>query len=261
MSVDASRLSTDREGRRGICVARGAVTERRAPPPVTGARPARSHCMGNHRGFLLAAAVALCACNPSSSAMADTNPAGAASASPVGTNPGGAGAGTPLTPAPGDELAAFAEGCFWGSEDTFRHVGGVVATAVGYSGGHTSNPTYEAVCGHDTGHAETVLIEFNPKKVTYAQLLRVFWDSHDPTTPNQQGPDIGDQYRSAIFTFTPAQESAARASLVAEQPHYRQKITTEITPMGRFWKAEGYHQQYDEKTGRHSCPLPPRKGA
>jgi peptide-methionine (S)-S-oxide reductase len=91
--------------------------------------------------------------------------------------------------------------------------------------------------------------------------LRVFWDSHDPTTPNQQGPDIGDQYRSAIFTFTPAQESAARESLVAEQPHYRHKITTEITPMSRFWKAEGYHQQYDEKTGRHSCPLPARKGA
>jgi peptide-methionine (S)-S-oxide reductase len=97
--------------------------------------------------------------------------------------------------------------------------------------------------------------------VTYPQLLRVFWDSHDPTTPNQQGPDIGDQYRSAIFTFTPSQESAARASLVAEQPRYHHKITTEITPMSRFWKAEGYHQQYDEKTGRHSCPLPARKGA
>ncbi len=214
--------------------------------------------MGIHRSFcLLAAAVALGACNPGSSALADTN----SPAAKVGTNPGGAAAGTPLTPAAGDELAAFAEGCFWGSEDTFRHVSGVVATAVGYSGGHTSNPSYEDVCGHDTGHAETVLVEFDPRKVAYAQLLRVFWDSHDPTTPNQQGPDIGDQYRSAIFTFTPAQESAARASLAAEQPHYRQKITTEITPIGRFWKAEGYHQQYDEKTGRHSCPLPPRKGA
>ena len=184
--------------------------------------------------------------------MADTTAA-------VGTSPGGAGAGIPLKPAAGDELAAFAEGCFWGMEDTFRHVDGVVATAVGYSGGHTSNPSYEDVCRHDTGHAETVLVEFNPKKVSYPQLLRVFWDSHDPTTPNQQGPDIGDQYRSAIFTFSPAQESAARASLATEQTHYRQKITTEITPMGRFWKAEGYHQQYDEKTGRHSCPLPPRK--
>lgn len=193
---------------------------------------------------------------PSAVARGDSPPNGV-----VGTNPGGAGAGTPLTPAPGNELAAFAEGCFWGSEDTFRHVGGVVATAVGYSGGHTSNPTYEDVCGHETGHAETVLVEFNPKKVTYAQLLRVFWDSHDPTTPNQQGPDIGDQYRSAIFTFTPAQEAAARVSLTAEQPRYHHKITTEITPVGRFWKAEAYHQQYDEKTGRHSCPLPARKGA
>jgi peptide-methionine (S)-S-oxide reductase len=222
--------------------------------------------MAIQRGFcLVAAALVLGACNPSSSALADTNPASPspspASHSPVGTNPGSAGAGTPLTPSPGDELAAFAEGCFWGSEDTFRHVAGVVATAVGYSGGHTSNPSYEDVCGHETGHAETVLVEFNPKKVSYPQLLRVFWDSHDPTTPNQQGPDIGDQYRSAIFTFTPAQESAARESLVAEQPHYRHKITTEITPMSRFWKAEGYHQQYDEKTGRHSCPLPARKGA
>ncbi len=209
--------------------------------------------MGTRYGLsVLVTTAALCACNPGSTAMADTTAA-------VGTSPGGAGAGIPLKPAAGDELAAFAEGCFWGSEDTFRHVDGVVATAVGYSGGHTSNPSYEDVCRHDTGHAETVLVEFNPKKVSYPQLLRVFWDSHDPTTPNQQGPDIGDQYRSAIFTFSPAQESAARASLATEQTHYRQKITTEITPMGRFWKAEGYHQQYDEKTGRHSCPLPPRK--
>ena len=209
--------------------------------------------MGTRYGLsVLVATAALCACNPGSTAMADTT-------ATVGANPGGAGAGVPLKPAAGDELAAFAEGCFWGSEDTFRHVDGVVATAVGYSGGHTSNPTYEDVCRHDTGHAETVLVEFNPKKVSYPQLLRVFWDSHDPTTPNQQGPDIGDQYRSAIFTFSPAQEAAARASVVNEQTHYRQKITTEITPMGRFWKAEGYHQQSDEKTGRHSCPLPPRK--
>jgi peptide-methionine (S)-S-oxide reductase len=216
--------------------------------------------MKNPRGFcLVAAAVVLGACNPSSSALADTK--GPSATVVVGTNPGGAGAGTPLAAAPGNELAAFAEGCFWGSEDTFRHVAGVVATAVGYTGGHTSNPTYEDVCGHETGHAETVLVEFNPNKVTYAQLLRVFWDSHDPTTPNQQGPDIGDQYRSAIFTFTPAQESAARTSLLAEQPRYHHKITTEITPMGRFWKGEAYHQQYDEKTGRHSCPLPARKGA
>jgi peptide-methionine (S)-S-oxide reductase len=186
--------------------------------------------------------------------MADTSPA----ASPVGTNPGGAGAGTPLTPAAGDELAAFAEGCFWGSEDTFRHVPGVVATAVGYSGGHTTKPSYEDVCTHTTGHAETVLVEYDPKKLPYEQLLRTFWDSHDPTTLDQQGPDIGDQYRSEIFTFSRDQDAAARASLAAEQAHYHDKITTRIEPMSTFWKAEGYHQQYDEKTGRHSCPLPGR---
>jgi peptide-methionine (S)-S-oxide reductase len=207
------------------------------------------------------------ACHPASTALADTTgpaaPTAVTTAGPVGTNPGGAGSGTPLVPAAGDQLAAFAEGCFWGSEDTFRHVAGVVATAVGYSGGHTSNPTYPEVCAHDTGHAETVLVEFDPKKVTYTQLLRVFWDSHDPTTPNQQGPDIGDQYRSAIFTFGAEEDAAARASMAAEQGQYKAKITTEIQPVGRFWKAEGYHQQYDEKTGRHSCPLPAptRKGA
>jgi peptide-methionine (S)-S-oxide reductase len=184
---------------------------------------------------------------------------------PPGTpraDPGHVGAGTPLAANPGDELAAFAEGCFWGSEDTFRHVPGVVATAVGFTGGHTTHPSYEDVCTHTTGHAETVLVEFDPKKVTYGQLLKVFWDSHDPTTPDQQGPDIGDQYRSEIFTFSPAQDAAARASLTAEQPHYKDKITTRIEGMGAFWKAEGYHQQYDERTGRHSCPLPGRiKGA
>jgi peptide-methionine (S)-S-oxide reductase len=202
-----------------------------------------------------ASSAVLGACRSGSSAMADTGAAQASAVKTVGTSPGGAGAGTPLKPASGNELAAFAEGCFWGSEDTFRHVPGVVATAVGYSGGHTSNPTYEDVCGHDTGHAETVLVEFDPKRVTYAQLLRVFWDSHDPTTPNQQGPDIGDQYRSAIFTFSPQEDAAARTSLAAEQPRYRAKITTEIQPIGRFWRAEAYHQQYDEKTGRHSCPI------
>jgi peptide-methionine (S)-S-oxide reductase len=209
--------------------------------------------------FMATVAVLLCACNPSTSALADTTSSPGRASSAVGTSPGGAGAGTPLTPRAGDELAAFAEGCFWGSEDTFRHVPGVVATAVGYTGGRTSNPTYEDVCTHTTGHAETVLVEFDPKKVTYAQLLRVFWDSHDPTTPNQQGPDIGDQYRSSIFTFSPVEDSAARASMIAEQAQYKAKITTVIEPIGRFWKAEGYHQQYDERTGRHSCPI--RKGA
>jgi peptide-methionine (S)-S-oxide reductase len=219
-----------------------------------------------------AAVVLLLACHHASSAAPDpvasplatsaTDTATAAKvegpSSNVGTDPGHAAAGTPLTPAAGDELAAFAEGCFWGSEDTFRHVPGVVATAVGYSGGHTSNPTYPTVCSHTTGHAETVLVEYDPKKVTYAQLLRTFWDSHDPTTLNRQGPDEGDQYRSEIFTFSPAQDAAAHASMADEQKHYDKKISTLIEAMPAFWKAEGYHQQYDEKTGRHSCPIPNR---
>jgi peptide-methionine (S)-S-oxide reductase len=176
----------------------------------------------------------------------------------VGTQPGHAGKGTPLTPETGHQLAAFAEGCFWGSEDTFRHVAGVTATAVGYSGGTTQNPSYEDVCSHTTAHAETVLVEFDPAKVTYAQLLRTFWDSHDPTTMNRQGPDYGDQYRSAIFTFSPEEDVAARASMAAEQKSYKTPIVTQIQPAGVFWKAEEYHQQYDEKTGRHSCPIPNR---
>jgi len=209
------------------------------------------------RKLSLSAFTLLLVCHASASASADTNSSGHAIAtSAVGTNPGHAGAGTPLVAAPGNQLAAFAEGCFWGSEDTFRHVNGVVATAVGYSGGRTTNPTYEDVCSHTTGHAETVLVEFDPKRVRYQDLLQTFWDSHDPTTPNQQGPDIGDQYRSAIFTFTPEQADLARKSLAQEQGHYKEKITTEIEHVGRFWKAEGYHQQYDERTGRHSCPIP-----
>lgn len=179
----------------------------------------------------------------------------------VGTEPGHVGAGTPLTPAPGDELAAFAEGCFWGSENTFRHVKGVVATAVGYTGGHTDLPTYEDVSSHTTGHAETVLVEFDPKLVTYAELLHVFWESHDPTTKDRQGPDIGSNYRSAIFTFSDAQATAARASEADEQKRHARPITTEIRPIGRFYKAEGYHQQYDEKNGVESCPLPARAEA
>jgi peptide-methionine (S)-S-oxide reductase len=204
------------------------------------------------------------ACHASSSATAGEPPSSQApgSAAPaVGTNPGHAGAGTPLVPAAGHQLAAFAEGCFWGSEDTFRHVDGVVATAVGYSGGRTANPSYEDVCTHTTGHAETVLVEYDPKRIGYAGLLRVFWDSHDPTTPNRQGPDIGDQYRSAIFTFSADQAALARQSLTEEQAHTKSRITTEIAPMGRFWRAEPYHQQFDERTGRHSCPLPRRASA
>jgi peptide-methionine (S)-S-oxide reductase len=194
----------------------------------------------------------LLACHSSSSAAADTSPS--STSTHVGSNPGHAGAGTPLVASEGDQLAAFAEGCFWGSEDTFRHVEGVVATAVGYTGGRATNPSYEDVCTHLTGHAETVLVEFDPKRVSYQDLLRTFWESHDPTTPNRQGPDIGDQYRSAIFTFSAEQVALARKSLAQAQTRYKAKITTEIAPIGRFWKAEAYHQQFDERTGRHSCP-------
>jgi peptide-methionine (S)-S-oxide reductase len=175
---------------------------------------------------------------------------------PVGTNPGGAGAGSPLKPAPGHQLAAFAQGCFWGSEYRFRQVPGVVATAVGYTGGHTANPTYEQVGDHGTGHAETTLVEFDPSKVSYARLLEIFWSSHDSTSGNRQGPDVGSQYRSAIFTFGPEQQAQAIASRDAEQKKLVDKITTEIAPAGPFWKAEDYHQQWDEKHGYESCPLP-----
>jgi peptide-methionine (S)-S-oxide reductase len=111
------------------------------------------------------------------------------------------------------------------------------------------------VCTHTTGHAETVLVEFDPKKVTYSQLLRVFWDSHDPTTPNQQGPDIGDQYRSAIFTFSDDEAAAARAAKQANEKVSGSRFATEIRPIGPFFKAEGYHQQYAERTGSHACPI------
>jgi len=174
----------------------------------------------------------------------------------VGTDPGGAGDGTKLVAKPGHELAAFAAGCFWGVEDTFRQVPGVVATAVGYSGGNTAQPTYESVCTHTTGHAETVLVEFDPKEVSYDTLLNVFFKNHDPTTMNRQGPDVGDQYRSEVFTFSPAQRLAALDKKTREQTERGKPVATLVEPIGRFWKAEEYHQQYDEKTGTHSCPLP-----
>lgn len=179
-----------------------------------------------------------------------------APSSSVGVDPGHATrTGGPLAPTGKDELAAFAAGCFWGVEDAFRHVPGVVATAAGYSGGHTRNPTYEEVCTHTTGHAETVLVEFDPTRVTYEKLLRVFWMIHDPTQVNRQGPDRGDNYRSIVFTFDAAQAAAARASKEAEQKTLTRPIATSIEPMRVFYKAEDYHQQYAERTGDHSCPI------
>ncbi len=174
----------------------------------------------------------------------------------IGVNPGNVGMGTPLVVAPGHELAAFAGGCFWGVEDVFRQVPGVVATAVGFTGGTTKNPSYEDVCTHTTAHAEAVLIEFDPSKITYSQLLTVFFKNHDPTTMNRQGPDVGDQYRSDVFTFSDAQATQARAAIAAEEKDRGKKVVTRVDALGTFYKAEDYHQQYDEKTGTHSCPLP-----
>ena len=172
----------------------------------------------------------------------------------VGADPGHAGRGTPLTPKPGHELAAFAAGCFWGVEDAFRQIPGVTATAVGYTGGHTDVPTYEDVCRHDTGHAETVLVEFDPAVIPYDRLLRAFFQIHDPTTVDRQGPDEGDQYRSEVFTFSEAQAAAAKAAKAQAQPRFSTPVVTKIEPIGRFFVAEGYHQQYAEKTGEHGCP-------
>jgi peptide-methionine (S)-S-oxide reductase len=173
-----------------------------------------------------------------------------------GTNPGHAGHGTPLVPAAGHQLAVFGQGCFWGVEERFRKVPGVVATAVGYAGGTKQNPTYEDVCTHATGHAEVVLVEFDPARVTYAQLLDFFWKTHDPTSGDRQGPDVGSNYRSAIYTFGPEQQREALASRDAEQRRLADHITTEVAPAGPFWIAEEYHQQWDEKHGYLSCPVP-----
>jgi peptide-methionine (S)-S-oxide reductase len=177
----------------------------------------------------------------------------------VGTLAGGAGHGTPLIPQVGHELAAFAEGCFWGSENTFRHVTGVVATTVGYAGGSTENPSYEDVCSHTTGHAEVVLVEFDPAVVSYEKLVDVFFGSHDPTTKDRQGPDVGDQYRSAAFHFNEAQREILRKAAESESRDLGKPVTTQVAPMPRFWIAEDYHQQYDEKSGRESCPLPRKR--
>src|SRR5499433_1799910 len=142
--------------------------------------------------------------------------------------------------------ALFAAGCFWGVEAAFRELPGVVDTAVGYSGGRTPNPTYEDVCSGRTGHAETVEVTYDPSRVSYEQLLNVFWDNHDPTTLNRQGPDVGEQYRSVIFFHTPEQERAARASKESREKSgtYRRPIVTQIQSASKFNRAEEYHQQY-----------------
>ena len=176
----------------------------------------------------------------------------------VGKRPGNVGHGTPLVPSGRNQLAVFAQGCFWGVEERLRKVSGVVATAVGYTGGHAANPSYEEVCTHRTGHAEAVLVEFDPMEVSYAELLSFFWKTHDPTSGDRQGPDRGSQYRSAIYTFGPEQHAAALAARAEEQQRLADPITTEIAPAGPFWEAEDHHQQWDEKHGALSCPAPHR---
>lgn len=162
--------------------------------------------------------------------------------------------GAPTTPT-GTALATFAAGCFWGVEDHFRKVPGVVATAVGYIGGRVASPTYKQVCNDDTGHAEAVQIEFNPKVVSFDKLVEEFLWIHDPTTLNRQGPDVGDQYRSAIFFHDAAQELAAKKGIavLSKSGELDQPIVTQVVKAETFWPAEGYHQQWIEKGGRGGC--------
>ena len=155
------------------------------------------------------------------------------------------------------EFATFAAGCFWGVEETFRQLKGVKQTAVGYLGGRFERPTYEYVCSGRTGHAEVVEIQYDPSVISYEELLRVFWSCHNPTTLNKQGPDYGEQYRSAIFFHSPEQEAAARKSKddLAKSGKWKDPVVTEIVPASEFWRAEEYHQQYLHKRGLGSCHI------
>ncbi len=155
------------------------------------------------------------------------------------------------------QKATFAAGCFWGVEAAFRQVEGVLATRVGYAGGTKVAPTYEDVCTGRTGHAEVVEVLFDPERVSYEKLLHVFWTNHDPTTVNRQGPDVGTQYRSAIFFHDPDQKAAAELSKkeLDASGTFRRPIVTEITEAGDFWVAEDYHQQYLEKRGLATCRI------
>ena len=173
------------------------------------------------------------------------------------------GAATRPAPAPpfeghgpdGAERATFAAGCFWGVEAAFRQINGVLKTAVGYTGGHVPGPSYERVCRGRTGHAEAVEVWFDPARVSYAELLRTFWQIHNPTTRNRQGFDFGSQYRSAIFYHDPGQRETAIASRDAEQQSLRRQIVTQITPAAAFFPAEEHHQRYLEKHGRTACAV------
>ena len=153
------------------------------------------------------------------------------------------------------DKATFGAGCFWGVEAAFRRLAGVTDTAVGYEGGKLDNPTYHDVCTDRTGHAEVVQVTFDPGVISYHDLLSVFWENHDPTTKNRQGPDVGTQYRSTIFFHTPEQEAEAKQSRDAAQKSFNRPIVTEIVPAMTFWRAEEYHQQYLEKRGLSHCHL------
>jgi peptide-methionine (S)-S-oxide reductase len=156
-----------------------------------------------------------------------------------------------------NQIATFGAGCFWGVEADFRDVKGVVDAAVGYSGGTLPNPTYRDVCTDSTGHAEVVQVTFDPAQVSYEKLLEVFFSLHDPTTPNRQGPDVGTQYRSAIFFHTPEQEAAAGAAKekLQKSGRFARPIVTEIAPASQFFRAEEYHQRYLEKRGLRACHI------
>jgi peptide-methionine (S)-S-oxide reductase len=155
------------------------------------------------------------------------------------------------------DKATFGAGCFWGVEESFRQLSGVAETEVGYLGGHTATPSYKDVCTDETGHAEVVQVTYDPAKISYEQLLDVFWSAHDPTTLNRQGPDEGTQYRSAIFFHSPEQERVARASKekVQASGKFRRPIVTEITPASTFYRAEEYHQKYLAKRGVSHCHI------
>ena len=155
------------------------------------------------------------------------------------------------------QKAMFGAGCFWGVEATFRKIKGVTDVAVGYAGGKTENPTYEDVCSDDTGHAEVVEVNYDPAQVSYEQLLDTFWANHDPTTRNRQGPDVGTQYRSVIFYYTPEQRAAAENSKAQldKSGRFRRPIVTEIEPAPQFYRAEEYHQRYLEKRGLAHCAI------
>jgi peptide-methionine (S)-S-oxide reductase len=153
------------------------------------------------------------------------------------------------------EKATFGAGCFWGVEETFRKLKGVISSTVGYAGGTKENPSYEDVCTDETGHAEVVEVEFDPSQISYEQLLDVFWSSHNPTTLNRQGPDVGTQYRSVIFYHSPEQKAAAEKSKAEKASQFPRPIVTQIEPAPRFWRAEEYHQRYLEKRGQSHCAV------